>query len=149
MSISTTPHLNLPGTARAALDAYRGVFGGEVSTTTYAGLGMPDGSPDADKIVFGSLSSEDGVRLMAYDIPGREDAFSSDTRRENGATLTDQPFFLSASAASLEELQPIWDGLAEGARVIEPLAASAWSAGFGMLTDRFGVTWSLDVRPAA
>jgi PhnB protein len=33
--------------------------------------------------------------------------------------------------------------------VIEPLAASAWSAGFGMLTDRFGVTWSLDVRPAA
>ncbi|MFE5774529.1 VOC family protein [Brachybacterium sp. NPDC056505] len=149
MSISTTPHLNLPGTARAALDVYRGVFGGEVSTTTYGELGMPDGSPDADKVVFGSLSSEDGVRLMAYDIPGRENAFPSDTRRENGATLTDQPSFLSASAASLEELQPIWDGLAEGARVIEPLAASAWSAGFGMLTDRFGVTWSLDVRTAA
>lgn len=29
-------------------------------------------------------------------------------------------------------------------RVLE-LAASAWSAGFGMLTDRFGVTWVLDV----
>ena len=29
--------------------------------------------------------------------------------------------------------------------VVEPLAASAWSAGFGMLTDRFGVTWSVSV----
>ncbi|MYR62389.1 VOC family protein, partial [Streptomyces sp. SID625] len=32
--------------------------------------------------------------------------------------------------------------------VVEPLAASAWSAGFGMLTDRFGVTWVLDVAAA-
>ena len=30
-------------------------------------------------------------------------------------------------------------------RRVEPLAASAWSAGFGMLTDRFGVTWSVSV----
>ncbi len=29
--------------------------------------------------------------------------------------------------------------------IVEPLAASAWSAGFGMLTDRFGVTWSISV----
>ncbi len=30
--------------------------------------------------------------------------------------------------------------------MIEPLAASAWAAGFGMLTDRFGVTWVIDVQ---
>jgi len=28
-----------------------------------------------------------------------------------------------------------------------PLAASPWSPGFGMLTDRFGVTWVVDVAP--
>lgn len=39
-----------------------------------------------------------------------------------------------------------WNGLAEGGQVVEPLAASAWSPGFGMLTDRFGVTWVLDVQ---
>lgn len=148
MSISTTAHLNLPGTAHEALTFYRDVFGGEVSTTAYGALGTPADSPDADKVVFGSLTSEDGVRLMAYDVPGRDEPFPSRTRRENGTTLTDQPFFLAAGAGSLEELRPIWDALADGASVIETLAASPWSAGFGMLTDRFGVTWTLDVRPA-
>jgi len=84
---------------------------------------------------------------MAYDIPGADDtaATAGTTRRENGMTITDRSFFQSLRADSLEELQPVWDALAEGATVIEPLAASAWSAGFGMLTDRFGVTWVLDV----
>ncbi|GAB2859472.1 hypothetical protein [Nocardioides pacificus] len=35
--------------------------------------------------------------------------------------------------------------VAVGATIVEPLAASAWAPGFGMLTDRFGVTWVLDV----
>ena len=47
--------------------------------------------------------------------------------------------------SSLDEVRGYWDRLAVGATVVEPLAASAWSPGFGMLTDRFGVTWVLDV----
>jgi PhnB protein len=70
------------------------------------------------------------------------------TRREHGTTITDQPAFVSVRGASLDEIKRYWDGLAAGATVVEPLAASAWSAGFGMLTDRFGVTWVLDVQAA-
>ncbi|MFE7197675.1 VOC family protein [Microbacterium oxydans] len=147
MTITTTTHLNFRGTARQALDFYRSVFGGEVTAATYGQFGMPEGVPGWDKIVFGQL---DGVvRLMAYDIPGTDDpdptATAGTTRRENGATLTDRTFFQSLRSDSLDEIQQYWDRLAEGATVIEPLAASAWSAGFGMLTDRFGVTWVLDV----
>jgi len=65
-----------------------------------------------------------------------------------GLTLTDQPFFVSIRSDGLTDAQHYWDGLSVGATVIEPLAASAWSAGFGMLTDRFGVTWIVDVAPA-
>lgn len=87
--------------------------------------------------------------MMAYDVPGsgvETGARAEDsTRRENGMTITGQPFFVSVRAGSLDELTGYWDRLAEGASVVEPLAASAWSAGFGMLTDRFGVTWVLDV----
>ncbi|WEF21276.1 VOC family protein [Microbacterium maritypicum] len=147
MTITTTTHLNFRGTARQALDFYRSVFGGEVTAATYGQFGMPEGVPGWDNIVFGQL---DGVvRLMAYDIPGEDDpdpaATAGTTRRENGATLTDRTFFQSLRSDSLDELQQYWDRLAEGATVIEPLAPSAWSAGFGMLTDRFGVTWVLDV----
>lgn len=150
MTLSTTTHFNFRGTARQALEFYRSVFGGEITAATYGDFGMPAGLPGADKIVFGQLENADGIRLMAYDIPGHDDpdaaATAGSTRRENGATITDRTFFQSLRADSLDELTRYWEGLAEGADVIEPLAASAWSAGFGMLTDRFGVTWVLDVR---
>ncbi|WP_337000426.1 MULTISPECIES: VOC family protein [unclassified Microbacterium] len=146
MSITTTTHLNFRGTARQALDFYRSVFGGEVTAATYGQFGLPEGVPGFDKIVFGQL---DGVvRLMAYDILGQDDpdpaATAGSTHRENGVTITDRTFFQSLRADSLDEIQGYWDGLSDGATVVEPLAASAWSAGFGMLTDRFGVTWVLD-----
>ncbi|WP_144875867.1 VOC family protein [Microbacterium sp. 1.5R] len=152
MTITTTTHLNFRGTARQALEFYQSVFGGEVTIATYGDFGMPAGVPGADKVVFGQIVSPDGIRLMAYDVPGHDDADAAatagTTRRENGTTITDRTFFQSLQAGSLDELRGYWDALADGAAVVEPLAASAWSAGFGMLTDRFGVTWVLDVRAA-
>lgn len=150
MTLTTTTHLNFRGVARQALDFYQSVFGGEVTVATYGDFGMPAGIPGADKVVFGQLAAADGIRLMAYDIPGQDDsdaaATAGSTRRENGATITDRTFFQSLQGGSLDEITQYWDRLAEGATIVEPLAASAWSAGFGMLTDRFGVTWVLDVR---
>ena len=135
MTITTTTHLNFRGTARQALEFYRSVFGGEIALATYGEFGLPGDAPGADRLAF-------------YDIPGLDDASATagETRRENGLTITDRPFFQSLRATSLDELTGYWDALAVGAEAVEPLAASAWSAGFGMLTDRFGVTWVLDVR---
>ncbi|MBN9216209.1 MAG: bleomycin resistance protein [Microbacterium sp. SCN 70-200] len=153
MSITTTTHLNFRGTARQALEFYQSVFGGTVVAATYGDFGMPQDARGADKLVFGQVENADGFRIMAYDIPGHDDpdsaATAGHTHRENGVTITDRAFFQSVRGASLDEVSAIWQGLAAGAEVIEPLAASAWSAGFGMLTDRFGVTWVIDVQPAA
>jgi len=161
MSITTTTHLNFRGTARQALEFYRSVFGGDVTLATYGDFGMPADAPGADKVVFGLVENAEGLRLMAYDVPGTaEDHAAEDhagedhaatagtTTRENGVTVTDRTFFQSLRADSLEELTGYWDALADRAVIVEPLAASAWSPGFGMLTDRFGVTWVLDVRAA-
>lgn len=148
MALTTTTHLNFPGTARAALDFYQSVFGGHVHATTYAEVGMPPEAPDAGRVVFGQLEADSGFRVMAYDIPGRTEPFTGTTRRDQGATVTDQPFFLSVRGETLDEVTGYWEALSEGATVLEPLAASAWSPGFGMLTDRFGITWSIDVAGA-
>ena len=153
MSITTTSHLNFRGDARAALELYRSVFGGESTAATYADLGMPAEALGADGIAFGQLESPAGFRVMAYDIPGETSGSAGTggtTRREHGATHTDRPFFVSVRGDSLEEVQRYWDALAAESAIIEPLAASPWSPGFGMLTDPFGVTWILDVAtPAA
>lgn len=148
MTIQTTTHLNFRGDARAALEFYQSVFGGHLIINTYADFGMPADAPGADAVVFGLVAADTGVRIMGYDIPGQTGgaiAGGGSTRRENNTTITDQAVFVSIGADSLEELQSYWDALAVDAVIIEPLAASAWSAGFGMLTDRFGVTWSLSV----
>jgi len=150
MSFATTTHLNFPGTARPALEFYQSVFGGDLTSATYGDYGMPKDLPGAGKLVFGQLETADGFRLMAYDIPGQDSTDSSGTAgrttRENGTTITDRTFFQSLRGQSLDEVTALWDGLADGAEIIEPLAESAWSPGFGMLTDRFGVTWVIDVE---
>ncbi|WP_104106179.1 VOC family protein [Nocardioides sp. 616] len=151
MTIQTTTHLNFRGDARAALSFYQSVFGGNTAIRTYADFGMPQDLPGADNVVFGLVASDNGFRVMAYDIPGETGGTitgGTSTHRENNTTLTDQAVFVSINADTLDEAQGYWDKLADGATVVEPLAASAWSAGFGMLTDRFGVTWSVGVTAA-
>ncbi len=150
MTITTTTHLNFRGTAGQALEFYHSIFGGSLRKVAYGDAGMPKEVPGADKILFGQVETANGFRLMAYDIPGQDTpetaGTAGSTRRENGTTVTDRTFFQSLRGQSLEEVRPLWDALAAGAQIVEPLAASAWSPGFGMLTDRFGVTWVIDVE---
>lgn len=149
MSATTVTHLNFRGDARAALEFYATAFGGESFARTYAEFGMPAGLPDSDKVVFGQVVAPNGFTVMAYDVPGDTVGTSAgSTYRENGTTITDQPFFLALNPETLDEATGYWNALNDGAAVIEPLAASAWSAGFGMLTDKFGVTWVLSVVEA-
>ena len=151
MTIQTTTHLNFRGDARQALEFYQSVFGGHTVLNTYADFGMPTELPGADKIVFGLVGAENGFRVMGYDIPGQSGNMivgGGSTRRENNTTVTDQTFFVAIESDVLQELQGFWDALAVDATIIEPLAASKWSAGFGMLTDQFGVTWSFSVTTA-
>lgn len=149
MSITTTTHLNFAGTAREALGFYAEVFGGEISIATYAQFGMPAELPGASNVVFGRVDAPNGFRVLAYDTPGQPAAGlagpAGETKREQGTTVTTQPFFLAVSGETLDEISGYWNSLSAGATVIEPLAASSWSAGSGMLRDRFGVTWVLDV----
>ena len=148
MSITTTTHLNFRGNAREALEFYTSVFGGELTIATYGDFGMPRDVPGAENVVFGQIENANGFRVMAYDIPGAGEAEPGETRRENGATITTQPFFVAVRGETLEEIQDYWATLSAGASIVEPLAASAWSPGFGMLTDSYGVTWILDVAVA-
>jgi PhnB protein len=151
MSIKTTTHLNFRGDARAALEFYQSVFGGDITIATYGDFGMPAEVPGAENVVFGQVETAEGFRVMGYDIPGQAGGTATtagSTHRENGTTVTDQPFFVSVRGETLDEVQGYWAALSAGATIVEPLAASAWSPGFGMLTDSFGVTWILDVAAA-
>ena len=137
MAITTTTHLNFRGDARAALELYRSVFGGDVVVVTYADAGAAQDGPAADQVMWGQVQGGAGIHVMAYDVP---------------AGLPWEPgrnaFFVSVRGDSAEEVTGYWQGLAEGATVVQDLAPSGWAPLYGMLTDRFGVTWVLDVQAA-
>ncbi|WP_431955602.1 VOC family protein [Nocardia lijiangensis] len=148
MSVNAVAHLNFHGQARAALEFYQSVFGGQTTIATYGDFGMPAELPDATKVVFGQVIADNGFRVMAYDVPGTDAPVTQappTTRRENGTTLTTEPFFLSVRGDTVEEVGALWERLADGASVIEEFGPAQWAPGFGMLRDRFGITWILDV----
>ena len=148
MSVTAVTHLNFRGDAREALAFYHSVFGGNLVIATYADFGAPHDSPDADKVVWGQVAADSGFRVMAYDVPsaGQSSQLSQpSTRREHGMTLTEERFFISLRGDSVDEISALWQRLSEGATVVEPIAASQWAPLFGMLTDRFGITWVVDV----
>jgi PhnB protein len=168
MSLSTVAHLNFTGDARRALEFYRSVFGGQLMIATYRDVGVPQDSPhsdravfapvaadapEADHVAFGMVAAEDGFRIAAYDVfgghgggPAGPTAPTAPSGRAHGLTHTES-FFVLLNGDSLDEIAPRWEKLADGGTVIQALAPSSWAPAYGMLTDRFGVTWILGVTP--
>lgn len=137
MSIATTTHLNFRNNARAALGLYQSVFGGEVVIATHAQAYPVHPPEEADLVAFGQVESANGFRIMAYDVPAA---------RPHDPGIA--PIFVSVRGDDADEITRYWQALSEGATILQPLAHSGWTPLFGMLTDRFGVTWVLDIAVA-
>lgn len=137
MSVRLNPYLGFRDRARDALELYHSVFGGDLTVGTFGEAGMADDPADADKVMHGQLEGENGLLLMASDAPS-----SMPTPSESSISV-------SLSGDDEEALTRYWNGLAEGATIIEPLTRAPWGDTFGMLTDRFGVTWLVNITGAA
>lgn len=134
MAIKTVAHLNFRGEARAALNFYQTVFGGELAIVTHARAYGTKDPAEVDLVSWGQVVSPEGFAIMAFDVPA---AMEWDAGKI--------PFFVSIRGGDEAELSRYWANLAAGAAVLQPLAGSAWAKLYGMLKDRFGVTWVLDV----
>ena len=131
MSVSTTPHLNFRGQAREALEFYRSVFGGDLSIATYSDMRSAEEAGQAGHVAFGRVDAPNGLHLMAYDV-----------QPSNGYDPGENPFYVTLQGTEGDEIQPLWDALAGSATtILVPLAPAPFAPLYGMVTDRFGVTW--------
>jgi PhnB protein len=55
---------------------------------------------------------------------------------------------VSISLKSAADGERIFKALAEQGQIAMPFQPTFWSAGFGMLTDRFGIPWMVNCEPA-
>jgi PhnB protein len=134
MAVKSVTHLNFRGDARAALEFYQSVFGGDLATVTYKDAGSVQDPAEADQVMWGQVLADNGFHVMAYDVPSRMPW----NQGENS-------FFLSLRGETTQEVTAYWEKLAEDATVVQPLGPAQWAPLYGMLKDRFGVVWVVDV----
>jgi PhnB protein len=130
------PYISFPGTARQALEFYRGAFGGNLTLNTYGEAGAADGA-DADKIMHGQLETPAGYTLMASDTP-------EGTERATGSNIS-----ISLSGDDADDLRGYFQKLSEGGAVTMPLEKQMWGDEFGMCVDPFGVAWMVNITQPA
>lgn len=134
---TVNPYLNFPGTAEAAFNLYKSVFGGEF-TTVQRFKDSPEG---------GRVSADEGDKIMHISLPiGKENILmATDALESMGHPLTTgNNFHITIEAESEEEANKLFNGLSGGGKVTMPLAKTFWGAYFGMLNDKFGVQWMIN-----
>lgn len=133
-------YLMFNGRCQEALDFYR--------TAIHAEPGMvmkfkdsPEPCPEdrlppgyGDKVMH-STFRVGHTTIMASDGCGDEDKFA-------GASL-------SLAVSSEAEADQYFNALSEGGTVRMPLSPTFWSPKFGMVEDKFGISWMINVLPPA
>lgn len=128
------PYLSFKNNAREAMESYKTVFGGKLDFSTFKEGGTPTSSPEEDNLIMHAmLEAENGIVFMASDTP-------TGMEYKPGTTMS-----MSLSGDNEEELRGYWDKLSEGATVTMPLEKAPWGDTFGMLTDKFGVAWMVNI----
>lgn len=124
-------NIDFDGECREAFTAYARVLGGQIRAMI-SHRDMPGMEPvpedRMDRILHAWIDIGDQA-LMGQDMQ------SFDGRKGMSVTV---------SADSVEDAGRIFNDLLDGGAAIIPFGPQPWSKGFGMLSDRFGVTWVID-----
>jgi PhnB protein len=134
------PYLFLKGNCRQAFTRYQEIFGGELFMMKMSDAPLDEEPPagQGDLILHAALKVDGGL-LMASDDP-------------TGKVGPIEGISVSFSSTDSAEVTRVFEALAEGGEITQPLAKTFFSPAFGMCVDRFGTPWMLSVevpQPAA
>lgn len=133
MPSKLNPYLSFTDSARQAMEFYKGVFGGNLTISTFKENNMSHGPADDNKVMHAMLEAPNGIVLMGADTP-------TGMEHKVGSSIS-----ISLSGEDHAELSGYYKKLSEGGRVNMPLDKAPWGDTFGMLTDKFGVDWMVNI----
>lgn len=129
------PYLFFNGCGEAAVDFYRTALGAEVTMLMRYKEGPEPAQPGMeDKLMHASFRIGDSVVMASDDCLGKQTGFTG--------------FSLSLTVADEAEADRVFAALADGGEVRMALAKTFWSPRFGMVADRFGVLWMINMAAA-
>ena len=128
------PYLFFEGRCEEAVEFYKKAVEAEV-VMMMRFKDAPD--PNACKGVPGDKIMHATLRI------GRSNVMASDGRCNEPMKF--QGFSLSLGVNTEAEADKYFGALAQGGQVIMPLSKTFWSPRFGMVTDKFGIMWMINV----
>ena len=131
------PYIHFKDNAREAMEFYKGVFGGTLRISTFQEYQASDDPTEANKVMHATLETDNGITLMGADTPNR-------MGYQPGNSVG-----MSLSGDNEAVLRGYWDRLSVDANVEQPLEKAPWGDTFGMLTDRFGIEWMVNINGGA
>jgi len=137
MPTTVQPYLFFEGRCDEAIEFYRQALGAEVTML----MRFKD-SPDPEMAPPGA---SDKVMHAVLRI-GDATVFASDSRCQGSPRF--EGFALSLTARDEAEADRLFAALAKGGQVHMPLTKTFFAPRFGMVADRFGVSWMVIVESA-
>ena len=132
---SIQPYLVFNGRCEEAVDFYRKAIGAEIEMM----MRFKD-APDKNMI---SPGHEEKIMHASLKV-GATMLFASDGRCEPGSGFSG--FSLSLEAANEAAAKMFFNALADGGQIQMPLTKTFFSPCFGMVIDRFGVSWMVIIN---
>ncbi len=132
MAARLNPYIQFDGTAREAMEFYKAVFGGDLTTSTFKEFGASHGPEDDDKLMHSQLETPSGFTLMASDTP-------------QGMPYNPGENISVSLSGDEESLRGYYETLSDGGKVMMPLEKQAWGDEFGMVMDKFGINWMVNI----
>ncbi len=133
MPSSLNPYLNFRGNAREAMEFYKTVFGGELEMQTFKEYHASQDPREDHKIMHAMLIADNGIVVMASDT-------SNNMEYRTGTNMS-----MSLSGDNVAELTVYYEKLSAGGIIGMPLEKAPWGDTFGMFTDKFGVSWLVNI----
>jgi PhnB protein len=133
MQTKLNPYLNFKSNARSAMEFYKSVFGGKLAMQTFKEFHASQNPSEDNLIMHAQLDTDNGITLMASDTPDRMEY-------RPGTNIS-----ISLSGENEAELRSYYQKLSSGGTVTMPLEKSPWGDTFGMLTDKFGINWMVNI----
>ena len=132
MATSLSPYLNFDGDAAEAMRFYQSVLGGDLNVQSFGEAGVAQSDTEKNLTLHAALTN--GAVVL----------YASDGRPDMKLTFGDN-VHLSLQGDDSSTLTGYFNGLAAGGHIDMPLAKQFWGDTFGMLTDRYGVHWMVNI----
>jgi PhnB protein len=133
MPSNLNPYLSFRDNAREAMEFYQTVFGGKLEMQTFGEYHASQDPSEGNKIMHAMLTADNGIVFMASDTPNGMDY-------RPGTNMS-----MSLSGDNEAELTAYYEKLSAGGTIGMPLEKAPWGDLFGMFSDKFGVSWLVNI----